>query len=76
MIVDEQNVLLLVVEADSTLVRDILVTPIRFVIDINKLYFPGIECLRALRLFSTCRKKSRESKNDLCFYYSLKFIAQ
>ena len=28
------------------------------------------------RLFSTCRKKSRESKSDLCFYCSLKFIAQ
>ena len=28
-----------------------------------------------LRLFFTCRKTSRESKTDLCFYCSLKVIA-
>ena len=35
----------LVVESDSTLERDILVAPIRFVINIDKLHFPGIERL-------------------------------
>ena len=35
----------LAVEPDSTPVRDILVAPIRFIIDINKLHFPGIKLL-------------------------------
>ena len=40
----------LVVEPDSTLARDILVAPIRFVIDMNKLHFPGIERLSQWKL--------------------------